>query len=117
MNNYKFEITEEQAEQFERKEKQARIESIIAIRDKFQARYNVAEENYNSAGDGRSYSAMLRNEQLIDICELALQSLREGCPHCARKERNAAANRIKLRQMRENGIELDFNAVMDLLYI
>lgn len=111
------EISEETLLRIERERKAQQIAMIIAVRDKFQCRYDTANENYQSAGDGRSYSAMLRNENLIDICNLALSALRDGCPNCGRRERNAAANRNKLRQMKDAGVALDYEAVMELLYI
>ena len=109
------ELTEEKEMEIERSEKKRRNEAIKAVRDKFQRRYNTAEENYNSAGDGRSYSAMIRNEQLIDICNLALQSLEDGCAQCARKERNAAENRRRLRAMNCDSIPLE--TAINFLYI
>lgn len=115
MTEWCNDLSEEQYQRFEEHDKKRKRESIQAVRAKFQAKYDTAYENYQSAGDGRSYSAMERNEQLIEICDMALSTLEIGCPACARRERNAAANRQRLRAMGVESVPIE--TAIDMLYI
>lgn len=115
MTEWDNELTEEQYQRFEEQDKKRKREAIEAVRAKFQAKYDTAYENYQSAGDGRSYSAMERNEQLIEICDMALSTLETGCAACARRERNAAENRRRLRAM--GGETVPLETAIDMLYI
>lgn len=112
----KIEWTEEDDLRLERDRRNEQLKMILSYREQFEKRMNESEEAYQSAGDGRSRKAYERNRDIVDICDLAIQRISDGCADCARRERNAAAIRQRFRKMQEAGEPLKYEFVIDQLY-
>lgn len=83
---------------------------IKKVRDDAQKRYDTQYENYQSTGTPAAERAMRKWEDLIDICQIAHDSLSQECVRCDLRWKNgkAIADHLSNRKLvGENTISID----------
>lgn len=82
--------------------------------DEVRRRYDEAERNYQVTGSASTMRTMYRNEDMMMICELALQALDNVCGRCEMHRRNAAniANKYKKAKEAKDKDFLNFDTII-----
>lgn len=92
---------EEAQLRYERERKSAKEKEILKMRDDAQKKYDEHEYNYQFTGSGSTYRTMRRYENIIEVCNLALQALNNECPHCESHKRTVKSCMEKYRNAKE----------------
>ena len=85
----------------ERREQKRKI--IQKMLDEAQRRYDEAERNYQDTGSASTMRTMHRNEDMMMICNLALQALDNVCGRCENRRRIARCTANKYKEAKESG--------------
>ena len=111
-----YELTEEQEDQFRSEERNRRRELIEKIRSNAQKHYDQNEENYQSAGSPGSYRAMNKWRDLMDVCDMAMESLETECSRCRQRYRNGKIFEQQLKDRKTAGQEkIDIDEAIELI--
>ena len=89
-------------------------ERIKKVLEKSEKKYTDLETNYNCTGSPSTYRTMQHYKDLIDICEMALQTVRGSCPYCESHKRTARNFAKKYRDAKAVGMTdvLNFDEVI-----
>lgn len=91
---------------------------IEDMKSKSQKRLEEHERNYQDTGSSRTYAAIVKNDNIITICNLALEAIDGNCHTCKRKNRllDDMINRYKKLQETENTIDIE-KVIHDIINI
>ena len=88
------------------------VESIKKRRDKYLAKYDEHELNYQITGSASTYRTMCEYEERIDICNLAIEKLNRTCTLCEIHTANAESLAEKYQNYKDQNIELSIDEVI-----
>lgn len=106
--------TEEDKIRYESENKERKRKIILKKLRESQDRYDEAERNYQDTGSASTMRTMHRHEDMIMICELAIQALDNTCGNCERHRRNAGYTVNKYKEAKEscNNDVLNFDNII-----
>lgn len=106
--------TEEDEIRYESENKERKRKIILKKLRESQDRYDEAERNYQNTGSSSTMRTMHRHEDMIMICELALQALDNICGRCENRRRNAgyAVNKYREAKATGNNDVLNFDNII-----
>lgn len=91
---------------------------IEDIKSKAQKHLEEHERNYQDTGSSRTYAAIIKNDNIITICNLALEAIDGNCHNCKRKNRLIVDMINRYEKLRETGNTIDIEKVIhDLINI
>lgn len=99
------EWTEEDEDRYRASERERKTALVNRIMNDAQKRYDQAEENYQSAGSLSSYRSMEKWRDLIEVCQMALESMSQSCFRCEQRYKNGKSIAEMLRQRKACGTE------------
>ena len=88
------------------------VESIKKRRDKYLAKYEEHELNYQITGSASTYRTMYEYEERINICNLAIEKLTGTCTLCNIHTANAESLAKKYQNYKDQNIELSVDEVI-----
>lgn len=106
--------TEDDQIRYESEIKERKRNLILKKLKEAQQRYDEAERNYQDTGSASTMRTMHRHEDMIMICELALQALDNVCGKCENRRRNAGYTVNKYKEAKESGNNdaLNFDSII-----
>lgn len=99
------EWTEEDEDRLRTSERERKSALITKIMNDAQKRYDQAEENYQALGYPSSYRSMEKWRDLIEVCQMALESMSQSCFRCEQRYKNGKSIAEMLRQRKACGTE------------
>lgn len=109
------EWTEQDEDKFRadrRSEKAAVIRRVMADAQK---RLEKAEENYQSTGSASASRTVQKYEEIVMVCEMALESLEQECYRCALHRRNGAHITEELRKRAQTGSQMPIDEAISFI--
>ncbi len=112
------EWTEDDELRYERERKSSKEKEILKMRDDAQKKFNEHEYNYQYTGSGSTYRTMIKYENIIEVCNLALKALNNECRHCESHRRTVDSRIKKYEEAKKAGLNevLDFDEIIKDLY-
>lgn len=113
---------EEDSIRYETEEKERKRNIVLKKFKEAQKKYDEAERNYQDTGSASTMRTMYRHEDMMMICELALQALDNVCEKCESHRRKAryAVDKYKTAKKLGDNYVLNFDYIIadfiDLLY-
>ncbi len=106
--------TEDDQIKYESEIKERKRKIILKKLKEAQQRYDEAERNYQDTGSASTMRTMHRHEDMIMICELAIQALDNVCGKCESRKRTAgcAVSKYKVAKMSGNNDALNFDNII-----
>ncbi len=106
--------TEDDQIKYESEIKERKRKIILKKLKEAQQRYDEAERNYQDTGSASTMRTMHRHEDMIMICELAIQALDNVCGKCESRKRTAgcAVNKYKEAKKSGNNDALNFDNII-----
>lgn len=91
---------------------------IEDMKSKAEKRLEEHERSYQYTGSSRTYAALVKNDNIITICNLALEALGGNCHTCKRKNRLIDDMINRYKKLQETGDTIDLkNVIYDLINI
>lgn len=107
--------TEEDQSRYEAESKERKRKIILKKLEESQKRYDEADRNYQDTGSSSTMRTMRRNEDMIMICELALQALDSVCGKCERQRKKigSAIDKYSFANEKNDTYLLNFDRIIN----
>lgn len=107
--------TEDDQVRYEAESKERKKQIILKKLEEAQARYDEAERNYQDTGSSSTMRTMHRHEEMIMICELALQALNSVCGKCERQRKKigSAIDKYSFANEKNDTYLLNFGRIIN----
>lgn len=110
------EWTEEDEDRLLSDRKNWQHEKIKKIKTDAQKRYDAQYENYQCTGSPSAERAMRKWEDLLDVCRMAEESLKNECVRCDLRWKNGKSITDKLKEREQLGEEtMKISEAIDLI--
>ena len=100
------EWTERDEDQLRTDRRREQEKTVRRVMEEAQKRLDKAEENYNCTGSASAARTVRKYEDLVMVCEMALDSMSRECGRCALHRRNGAGIVKQLRERRQLGEQM-----------